>query len=80
MKRRIKNFTDKWDKILYIDVYIETNNQKPTPEIFSVEQGVSVEIAQVYLKYYENKDILLGKDLEELLMDFNVYNGIHICT
>ena len=76
MKRRIYSFMDKWDKILSIDVYIETNGQIPTKEELSFEIGVSVEIASVYLQYHATKDAIKKKDLEELLMDFNVYNGM----
>lgn len=74
MERRIKEFTDKWDKILWIEYYFETNNCKPNKERISSELEVSTKKSAIYLEYYDNKDKFIEKDLKELLIDFNVYN------
>ena len=74
MERRIREFTDKWDKILWIEYYVETNNRKPNKETISSELEVSIAKSIVYLDYYDNMEIFIDKDLNELLGDFNVYN------
>eukprot|EP01083_Nonionella_stella_P080091 219900_1 len=75
IKRRLQMFQNKWDRILWIDYYKDKYGEAPNSKIFSEEQGVSMEIADAYLKIYESKkDKLLSKDLDELLMGFNPYN------
>eukprot|EP01083_Nonionella_stella_P178794 632759_1 len=76
IKRRLQMFQNKWDKILWIEYYIDKYDEKPSPKIFSEEQGVSMEIAEAYLKIFdtEKEKNLLSKDLDELLMGFNPYN------
>ena len=74
MKRRIYLFVDKWDKILWIEGYVDTNSKLPTDTIISEELGVSLAIAEVYLHYYDNIERTKKKDVDELLLDFNVYN------
>eukprot|EP01083_Nonionella_stella_P230215 814042_1 len=75
IKRRLQMFQSKWDKILWIEYYVDKYEEPPTPKIFSEEQGVSMEIAKAYMKIYEgDKDKLLSKDLDELLQGFNPYN------
>ena len=74
IKRRIKLFIDKWDKILWIDHYVETNNKIPSKDVVSEELGLSVSVASVYIEYYHNRQRFKMKDLAELLLDFNVYN------
>ena len=74
MKRRIYLFIEKWDRILWISHYVETNSKLPTSDIISEELGVSMNIAEVYLHYYDNLDRVKKKDVDELLLDFNVYN------
>ena len=73
MKRRINTFREKWDNILWIDEYIDTYRDEPSLDEFSTKQGISREIASVYLSYHKDKDRIIKKDLDELLMDFNVY-------
>ena len=74
MKRRIYIFQEKWDNILWIDEYIETYRNVPTLEEFATKKGITREIASVYLSYHKDKEEFVKKDLDELLMDFNVYN------
>eukprot|EP01084_Bolivina_argentea_P074269 134752_1 len=74
MKRRIKLFVEKWDRIIWIESYEETNGRLPTDIILAEELGVSISVAQVYLHYYENIERQKQKDVDELLLDFNVYN------
>ena len=74
MRRRINLFIEKWDRILWIEYYIDTNNIKPTTKIFSEEWGLTQSIASIYLDYYENKERIKQKDLYDLFQDFNVYN------
>ena len=74
MKRRLYLFIEKWDRILWIDNYVDTNGELPTDAIISEELGVSMAIAQVYLHYHENMERTKKKDVNELLLDFNVYN------
>ena len=75
MVRRIKLFTTTWDRILWIDKYIETNNGKmPKKETISEELGVSMDVASYCLDCHEQKEIKIDKNLDELLMDFNVYD------
>eukprot|EP01084_Bolivina_argentea_P097627 175499_1 len=74
MKRRINLFIDKWDRILWIEYYVDTNNTKPTAEIFSDEWGLTKSIAAIYLDYYENKERIKQKDLYDLFQDFDVYS------
>eukprot|EP01084_Bolivina_argentea_P148121 259029_1 len=74
MKRRIREFTDKWDKILWIGWYVENNNIKPSAEILSSELETSISKSYIYLDYYDNIEKFKKKDLYELLIDFNVYD------
>ena len=74
IKRRIQIFIEKWDRILWIEGYEDTNGKLPTDAIISEELGVSMAIAEVYLHYYENIERMKKKDVDELLLDFNVYN------
>ena len=74
IKRRIQQFIEKWDKILWIEGYEDTNDKLPTDTIISEELGVSMAVAQVYLHYYKNVDRMKTKEVNELLLDFNVYN------
>eukprot|EP01084_Bolivina_argentea_P025249 46956_1 len=74
MKRRINLFINKWDKILWIDHYVDTQGMEPTKDIIAQELGLSISVSSVYIEYYHNEDRILKKDLDELLMDFNVYN------
>eukprot|EP01084_Bolivina_argentea_P303230 523476_1 len=75
MKRRINLFIEKWDRILWIEDYVEKyNGRLPTPEIISEELVVSNAIAEVYLDYHENMDQLKDFDIGEILSGFNVYN------
>ena len=74
MKRRINLFVDKWDKILWIEHYVDNNNgAKPSVEEVKNELELSNSVATVYLQYYDNMNRLKRKDLNELLLDFNVY-------
>ena len=74
MKRRMNGFVDKWDKILWIEHYDETNGRLPTPEEVSEVLDITDSVATVYIQYYDNFDKNKEKDLMELLFDFNVYN------
>eukprot|EP01083_Nonionella_stella_P151296 483245_1 len=75
IKRRLQMFQNKWDKILWIDYYLDKYDSKPSAKILSEEQGVSMEIAEAYMKIYDgDKAKLLSKDLDELLQGFNPYN------
>eukprot|EP01084_Bolivina_argentea_P006468 12273_1 len=74
MKRRIYLFIEKWDRVLWIDGYVETNGHLPKDFIISEELGVSISIAQVYLHYHQHMEREKNKDVDELLGDFNVYN------
>ena len=74
MKRRIREFTCKWDRILWIEYYVETNNKTPTKETISSELEISISKSLIYLDYYQNMEKFKEKDLKELLGDFNVYN------
>ena len=74
MKRRIYLFIEKWDRILWIENYVDTNGRLPTDHIISEELGVSMAIAEVYLHYHDNLERTKKKDVDELLLDFNVYN------
>jgi len=75
MKRRINLFIEKWDRILWIESYLETTNGvMPTDYTISEELGISLNVARVYLHYYGTKERTKQKDVDELLLDFNVYN------
>ena len=73
MQRRIKEFTDKWDQILWIEHYEETNNRTPTKEVMSSELEISIPRAMIYLQCYDQKETFQKKDLDELVTDFNVH-------
>eukprot|EP01083_Nonionella_stella_P161426 528743_1 len=73
MKRRIHIFVDKWDKILWIDHFIETNHRIPSLDDISETLEISESLASVYVQYHGNMDRIQRKDLNELLWDFNVY-------
>ncbi len=47
-------FIEKWDAVLWIDSYIETNGTVPTCEIISAGLGISLAISEVYLHYHEH--------------------------
>ena len=74
MQRRINIFVEKWDKILWIKQYEENNNKKPSADEVVAELELSHTVATVYLQYYDKMDKLKEKDLNELLLDFNVYD------
>eukprot|EP01084_Bolivina_argentea_P145456 254946_1 len=74
MERRIKEFQDKWDKILWIQHYKEINNDTPSTSTIALELGLSMPLAQIYKEYYENMPRYLKKDLYELFCNFDVYN------
>eukprot|EP01084_Bolivina_argentea_P057813 105592_1 len=74
IKRRIHLFIEKWDRILWIEVYVDKYDELPTTKVLSEELGVSTAIAEVYLVYFNDMDRLKKKDINELLLDFNVYN------
>ena len=73
IKRRIDLFTYKWDKILWIKKYVEDYDKEPDKEEVAKEQELSESVAEVYLQYYHDIDRHKKKDLDELLLDFNVY-------
>eukprot|EP01083_Nonionella_stella_P180070 641139_1 len=74
MKRRISLFVEKWDRIIWIDQYLETNAELPTETVVSEELGVSLVMSQVYLNYHQNQEREKKKEVDELILDFNVYN------
>eukprot|EP01083_Nonionella_stella_P282358 960812_1 len=74
MKRRIDFFIEKWDIILWIEHYEETNNKEPSKRVLSEELGLSTTVVSVYLDYYHDIERFKTKDLNELLLDFNVHN------
>eukprot|EP01084_Bolivina_argentea_P067703 123248_1 len=74
MKRRINIFVQKWDKILWIAHFVETNNRIPRINEVCEELEISNTVASVYIDYYHNMDRFQSKDLSELLLDFNVYD------
>ena len=74
MKRRINLFIEKWDKILWIQQYFENNNQVPSSEQVAEELELSDSVATVYIQYYHSLERIKKKDLNELLLDFNVYD------
>eukprot|EP01084_Bolivina_argentea_P009477 17697_1 len=70
MKRRINMFIEKWDRILWIDDYVEKyNGIHPTEEIISEELSVSKSAAEVYLHYHSKIDELKARDIDELLLE-----------
>eukprot|EP01084_Bolivina_argentea_P295102 507981_1 len=75
MNRRINLFIEKWDRILWIEYFIDTNNDVPTAETFSEEWGLTTAVAAMYLNHYENKDTIKEKDLGDLFQDFDVYSN-----
>ena len=78
MKRRIKLFVEKWDRILWIEHYEENNNKLPSETEVVEELELSRSVAQVYLEYYEHIESHKTKDLDELILEFNVYNDVII--
>eukprot|EP01084_Bolivina_argentea_P025248 46954_1 len=56
MKRRVDMFIQKWDKILWVEHYVETNNELPTPKIISEELEISESVGSVYIDYYNHID------------------------
>lgn len=74
MRRRIKIFIDKWDKILWIKHQHEINNEIPNKEAIILGLGLSSETSEIYLEYYQNMKRYKKKDLNELFCNFDVYN------
>eukprot|EP01083_Nonionella_stella_P077453 211552_1 len=74
MKRRITSLVEKWDRIIWIDQYLQTNDRLPTLTIISEELGVPQLMARAYLKQHQNQAPEKEKEVDELLSEFNVYN------
>eukprot|EP00485_Elphidium_margaritaceum_P015088 CAMPEP_0202731060 /NCGR_PEP_ID=MMETSP1385-20130828/186951_1 /ASSEMBLY_ACC=CAM_ASM_000861 /TAXON_ID=933848 /ORGANISM="Elphidium margaritaceum" /LENGTH=2462 /DNA_ID=CAMNT_0049397343 /DNA_START=90 /DNA_END=7479 /DNA_ORIENTATION=- len=75
MKRRINLFVEKWDRILWIGNYVDTTHGiLPSADTISEELGISLNVALVYLHYYATRERMQKNDVDELLLDFNVYD------
>eukprot|EP01084_Bolivina_argentea_P221982 375836_1 len=73
MKRRITVFTNKWDKILWIQNYHHMNNKIPTKKTIALELGLSLVLSSMYLEYYNEMDRYLKNDLNQVFSNFNVH-------
>ena len=74
MKKRIAIFTEKWDKILWIEQYVETNNEEPSAVIIEKEQNLSRSESEVYLQHYRDIEVQKENDLYYLCLQFNVHD------
>eukprot|EP01084_Bolivina_argentea_P303232 523479_1 len=75
MKRRINEFIEKWDNILWIEEYIEKyDGSKPDVDVICEELRISNTLAEAYWHYHSNIKELKIKDINELLSDFDIYN------
>ena len=66
-------FQIKWDRILWVDHFLETNNALPTAEEVAAELEVSTQKAAIYLSYYDSREVFLEEDLKDLMQGFDVH-------
>ena len=80
--RRIKQFIKKWDKIIWIKEYIESQSEtqntsntsnSANTEYISSELGISSNVTNGYLSYIKDLDKYKKKDLDEIFIDLNVH-------
>eukprot|EP01084_Bolivina_argentea_P292995 503868_1 len=72
MEKRIDEFKKKWDIILWIDDYIKKKTEKPSSKNISDVFNIPILSCEAHLDYWDKKNMILEKDLNDFYDDFNL--------